>query len=1332
MLLLFNIKIMLSRFALTLLFTLTVICCYAEQIRFYGKGELSCNLITEICQDKNGFIWIGTADGLNKFDGWTFSGYFHKSDDENSLLSDYIYCLYSDNKGEVWIGTNKGLQLYIPEKDAFMSVRFPDNLIPSVEGVVELHTGEIWVVTSGRGTFSVDRTTMKAKALTDVNQACGNLLLSHIFKDSFNNIWIPVPENKILRVLPGDGDRFRVYETSDAVESFTENEQGQFYISSSQNISRWDQDNQSFVLVKNLPATFMKPQILSGKDGIIYIGTNGQGLYYLEPGSMEIHPVNETANREVNLRKIKVESMFKDKSGNIWIGCFRKGLLMIPNELSLFNFMDFSKLEYESGKCISSVYRGVDGMIWAGAENGELMNLDENGNILASYIFKNTVSSICEDSGNSFWVGTNYGGLFRFDKRTGNKVSMSGFENDYIKAIIEDKERNTYFSVFGKGLMLYNQETHKRKQILSNDDITSLFLKNNWINIMMCDSEGKVWTGHYKGIDCYDPHNDVFCKIKGDSILHSAICYSLLEGDKGVIWIGTNNGLYKYSAETEQFVHYTTEKGLPDNVICGLAKDNSGNIWCSTYRGLCKINVTDNSIYPYSSGNGLFDKEYTRSIYFQYNKRDVYFGGVYGITHFIPDSIYLQEFNNEPVLTNLHLNNHKVNTFVFSAGRPISDTELTEASHLYLSYRDNTFTLEFSTMDYNEPDNIHFEYRMVEVSEEWSQTPPGYNRITYNRLPYGNYSLEIRARENGIYSPMKKITITIVPPWYLSSVAKCFYTLTLLLFVCILYYFLRRRIKKKRQEEINEAKLQFFTNISHEIRSPITLIISPLSMLIKREYDEVTTKALQTMNRNANRIARLLNQLLDIHRIDKGLMKLTFSHTNIVEFIEEITKGFEYQAEKWKINLRFEHDASPVAAWIDRNNFDKILTNLLSNAFKFTPKEGEIIISLSSGNDFNRKDPLRNYIEISVKDSGIGLDEKKLDKIFERFYQLPTTTSSSGSGIGLNLCKTLVELHHGIISAANRKDIKGSCFTIRVPSGNEHLKKEEIAKPDSLAYKNSEHNSYFEIKDEVKNKKNKSKSKVMIIDDDESICLYLKEELSPYYNVTTYNNGLEALRSALKTIPDLIISDVIMPEMDGFTFLKSIKKNNNTSHIPVILLTSRTEYDYRIKGWDKGADAILAKPFSIEELLLLCTNLISGRVHLKGKFTGVQDQNERIKPVRLKSNEEQLMDRIMNVINKNINNPQLNVELLAKEAAISRVQLHRKLKEMAGISAGDFIRNIRLKQAAEILKSKDINISQVAYAVGYNSPSLFSAAFKKLYGISPTEYAEKDTSVNEN
>ena len=452
---------------------------------------------------------------------------------------------------------------------------------------------------------------------------------------------------------------------------------------------------------------------------------------------------------------------------------------------------------------------------------------------------------------------------------------------------------------------------------------------------------------------------------------------------------------------------------------------------------------------------------------------------------------------------------------------------------------------------------------------------------------------------------------------------------------------------------------------------------------------------------------------MDIRKIDKGQMKIACQETDMVGFIKDLTLVFDYQANKRNIKFTFESTEDRLPIWIDRNNFDKVLMNLLINAFKYTEDGGEIRITLSTNKSENRY-TTPDYAEINLLDSGLGLNEKEVERIFERFYQT-APHNPLGCGIGLNLSKMLVELHHGTIKASNRKDIQGSCFTVRIPIGKAHLTKENIVQQSETIRIALETPLYWEDKNYPTTAiKNKKRQRVLIVDDDEGLRNYVERELSPTYKIIAANNGSEALQILLQERIDLVISDVAMPEMDGFSLLKKIKSNENISHIPVILLTSQVEADSRMMGWNVGADGFMDKPFLIEELLLLCNNLISNRSLLKGKFVGVKELEDKINPLDIKSNDDQF-------INKNIDNSKFSIETLSKEVGISRTQLHRKLKEITGITTSDFIRNVRLKQAAKLLVEKKVNISQVAYATGFSNPTIFAVAFKKFYGYSPTE-----------
>ncbi|WP_443777294.1 hybrid sensor histidine kinase/response regulator transcription factor [Bacteroides clarus] len=1298
----------------------------SENIRFYDSGQLSCNLITKICQDNRGFIWVGTEYGLNKFDGVRFTQYLSRENDSTSLLNNIIRSLYVDRSHRLWIGCSNGLQYYVPEKDAFRTIPFDGNLSPSITQIYQLRTGEIWVLASGRGIFEVDMENERIRPLNELTKKCGTHYINNLYEDRFNRIWVSTGK-KGLTCIDSSRKQVKSYTTPElpgvSASTVIEDKDGALFVAVAGKVMQLNEADSSFVPIRNHGGEWLDIRNMTlDKDGRVYVSTYGNGIFLIDKEERRLLPVENIYSPFFNVNTAKVVSMIEDRNQNLWLGCFQKGILMIPNRPMAFDFWDMSEKEYESGGTITSVFRDSKGYIWGGLEGNGLFKFNEKGEMLEHITVPRTVVSMFEDSNHTLWVGTYYNGLAALDTRTNQCSFLPQLAGQRIKSMVEDSRKNLYISVFGVGLKGYNLSTGKVWELASAAPETRGLMKNRWINVLLCDSKDLIWIGNYKGISCYDARNDRYIKIQGDSVMDSHVCYSLLEDRNGDIWMGTNNGLYTWSREQETFRRFSTEDGLSNNVICGLAEDKDGNIWCSTFRGINQIKTGEGRIISFYTGNGLIDKEFSRGVYFHDKEGRIYFGGNYGITHFAPEMIHPTVFHKEVMVTNMYLDNHLVTVQTLSGGKAVIDKTLIDSRDFYLSHEDNTFSFEFSTMDFREAENIHYEYRLKELSTLWSSTLPGINRITYSHLSPGSYTLEVRACENGSYTPVKELRIHIASPWYQTTIAYVCYSIILLVLGMQVYFY----IKRKRREEINEEKLKFFINISHEIRSPMTLIISPLESLLKRDYDEVTSKALRSMYRNANRIIGLLNQLLDIRKIDKGQMRIACSETDMVCFIRELFQTFDYQSEKRNIRFTFEHEQAELPVWIDRNNFDKVLLNVLSNAFKYTPDGGEITVRLTSGTDKKASGALRNYAEIAVSDTGDGIDENKLEKIFERFYQASADLSSAplGFGIGLNLCRLLVNLHHGTIVAFNRKDCKGSCFVIRIPLGNSHLKKDEMVEPSVGSHVALQIPSYELAENMEKTKAGRSKThyKVLVVDDDEEVREFLQAELSATYRVITCKNGMEGLQAALKQQPDIIVSDVVMPEMDGFTLVKKLKGNSNTNHIPVVLLTSKIEHSDRIRGLDKGADAYLTKPFVVDELLTLISNLITNRILLKGKFSGAQAQEDKVKSIEVKSNDELLMERLMNIINAHLDDPELNVEMLAERVGLSRVQLHRRLKELTGIPASEFIRNIRLKQAAILLKDKKMNISQTAYAVGFVNHTHFSTAFKKFYGVSPTDY----------
>lgn len=1320
---------------LSLFLCLFVTKAYGYDDRLYGSGdygskELSSNLITRIVQDDHGYIWVATEYGLNKFDGINFTPYLHNEKDSTSLLSNNVRALFIDKENTLWVGTNEGLQYYLPKENRFKKILFLDDIPLHIAHICQLHDGNIWVATSGAGVFSIDKESGKATLLEEIMKLTGGFT-NYIYEDKQLNIWIGLHNKGIIKINPLTKEH-TYYSRPDIphnnVIGMVEDHDGQMYMTTSTGACYYDKTKERFIPMEMDILGIGISNMFVTRKGAIYVATNGFGLKYIDKEQKKLLTLTNV-HSAYNYEKANVPVLIEDRDQNLWLGCFRKGLLMIPNEQTQFDYQRIFDKEHQMGSTLNFILKDRRGCVWYGTNQDGVFKCNREGKVVKRFTERLNLTALYEDSDHTLWAGS-YHGLEKLDKNSGKYHSANIPSPGYIKFITEGPDNHLYISTFGHGFMSYNTRTGNWEHFhMKQEDPVKGRLDNDWVNTIVCDKQGLIWLGHYKGVSCFDPVEKRFIKGKYSEVLDLQICISLMVGKEGEIWAGTYNGLFRIDKETGEIKRYSVNNGLSSNVICGLAQDEKGDIWCSTFNGINQIKTDENRIVNYYIGNGLVEKTYNRGVYFQRGSGTIYFGGNNGITSFYPYEIETPSYNHEVTITNVYVNNQPINTTTLSGGKPIVRTDLFNAKELGFSYEDNTFTFEFSTMDFKSPENIYYEYRVKEFGNVWSSTLPGISRITYNHLNPGKYTLLVRACKYGAYSPEKELIITVYPPWYRSAWAYITYLVVLFSIGSLIINLIRR----KRNEKLNESKLQTFINISHEIRSPLTLIISPMEKLLKGDFDPKTTKTLQVMYRNSIRVLGLVNQLLDVRRIDKGQMKMNYSETDMDAFIKELMDVFEYQAAKKDIHLHFRNETENLNVWIDRNNFDKILMNLLSNAFKYTPEKGEIAILLKTGTDDNTWGPLRNYFEISVIDSGIGLEESEKEKIFERFYQghNQETFTSVGSGIGLHLTQKLVLLHQGTISAGNRTDAKGSCFTVRIPMGKEHLKKEEFAKGEVKRALNQE---LFlpEVEDKEKSVKRKTNYKVLVVDDDEEIREYLKQELRETYKVITAANGVEGFKSAISESPDLIISDVMMPEMDGFKLVNKLKGNTNVSHIPVILLTSKTEHEDRINALEKGADAYLTKPFNSEELLVTVANLISGRKMLKSKFSGAQDQTDKVKNIDFKSSDEILIEKIMQQVNENIGNPEFNVEALASNVGLSRVQLHRRLKELTGLPAGEFIRNIRLKQAAGLLKEKQMNISQVAYATGFLSVTHFSTTFKKFYGISPTDFITQSNEATTN
>ena len=851
---------------------------------------------------------------------------------------------------------------------------------------------------------------------------------------------------------------------------------------------------------------------------------------------------------------------------------------------------------------------------------------------------------------------------------------------------------NIYFTSPGNGLYVWNRKSGKMTQYLMDDRRPHKTICNNWITDIRLDSRGRLWCATTNGVSCMDTKTGYFDIILSRPLLEGKTCYSTLELSDSKIAIATEMGLYLYDSKKRQTTPWPHSESISGLRIYSLKKDAKGNLWMSTAQGIWCYDSKAKSFFSFEKGNGLLTKEYQAGVVGSTSDGVICYGNSEGLTYFRPSQV--KDYNEK--MSAIYLSG------VLLDGKmaPFIGDNLSVPSDF------KSIVLSFSLLDYQSVGNIVFQYRIN--GGKWISNAAGDNSFNFTGLSYGHYRIEVRTYCNGKYSIYNKvINLDVLAPWYLTVWAKLIYLILVLGFMAaVIFIYLH---KKKR--DLEETKMQFLINATHDIRSPLTLIMEPLKKLKERlgnaeEYHE----DIDTMDRNAQRLLTLVNQILDKRRLDKHQMKLSCRETNLVEFSRGLVSLFTYNANLRGINIRLEMPETPVNAWIDRNKLDKAIANLLSNAFKYTPNGGEIIFRIEKQD---------KKVLLYVIDSGKGLGKNDDAKtLFERFYQGKNSADMhlGGSGIGLNLCRSIVRLHGGDVYAHNREDGKsGACFIIELPLGKEHLKNNQI---------------YSDNRDTKKKQQRGAasrNSKILLVDDDIEICRYLKSELSDWYRFVICNNGKEALKQLLSGDFDLVVSDVVMPEMDGITLLRNIKGNANISHVPVIMLTSKSEISDRLEGIKLGADAYLAKPFSLEELHLTIDNLIDNVRRLKGKFTGALKQDDKVEKVEVKGYDEELMERIMKVVNENLSDSDFNVEKMCDEVGVSRTQLHRKLKEMTGVPTSEFLRNIRLNEAARLIREHKINITQVSYMVGFANNSHFSTAFKKYFGMSPSEYAAKYT-----
>ncbi|MBV5282615.1 MAG: response regulator [Paludibacter sp.] len=1339
----------------------------AQTGTFYSTDkELSNSLINTIYQDKRNYIWIATEDGLNKFDGVKFTIYKNIKGNPKTIKNNYVRTLFEDSMGRFWVGCINGLMLYNRAEDTFEEVKITKDGVaiePHISSIIETNTHQIWITTE-QGLIIINTNKEKYQINTNFSKLLSSNSLVAVFQDSRRDFWILTDDKGLNRYSPTT-KKLTKYTSpgkigSNLTSAICEDHKGTIFVgtltsglfSFNRAANKFDQiiypDSHQGLPIKCL---------FVDKQKHLLVGTDGMGMKIYNEKTNMLQNL-EMQSSLFDFSRMKVHSILQDKAGNLWTGIFQKGVYFAPNNPNKFSILGYKSFNRNviGSSCVMSILKDNDNVVWVGTDNDGIYGVEKGGGVRHySQTTPNSVSStiMCmfQDSNKDIWLGSYLNGLSKFNKTTGactyyNQIPPSignNFLSNKIMCITEDRQKNLWIGTNGAGLYSFDLKTLNYKKHYALDGGYDGKLLNDGINCVLEDRDGFIWIGTFKGVCKINPQTNKIENITNkNNILPGYIVYAMAEDHKGNIWIGTTEGLACYDKKTQKSRIYTMSDGLPSNVICGILEDGKGNIWLSTHFGISKLIVSENKFVNHYAFDGLQGNEFSKGAVFHAPDGEMFFGGISGVSSFYPQQINDLRKQLKVYLTELYILDVPIKKGQISGGKQVIDRFISDVNTINLSYKDNMFSLEFSTFDFGNSERVYYRYKMEGLNSQWLNTEQGVNRINFTNISYGTYKLKVMAYVHDNMSPEKEIIIVISPPWYLSGFAKLMYLILFGLFVWAVSRYTLNQLKHKQEmmkrehaEQINEAKLQFFINISHEIRTPMTLIISPLEKLISENTDSDIQKVYQMMYRNSQRILRLINQLMDIRKIDKGLMFVKFSETDLIGFIDDLMQTFEYMANKRHIDFVFEHPQPPLHVWIDQNNFDKVLLNILSNAFKFTPDNGQIAVTLRTAVDENEEGPLHNYFEIIVSDTGIGIEENKIEKIFERFYQIDNdqTKSNFGTGIGLHLAQSLVKLQHGVLSARNRREGQGSEFIIRLPMGREHLTDLEMA-ADSTSQTATTINltpqnipTYDELVNNIDPTKVRPKTnyRVLIVEDEDEIRQYIRGELSDTYKIYECSNGKDALEFILNEKPNLIISDVMMPEMDGITLCKKLKSNININHIPIILLTAKATDEDKAESYDIGADAYISKPFNVSLLKKRVANLIENRERLEVKPSDTEENKLLIKPITLRSSDQILLEKIMKIINENIADSDLNVEVLASGVGMSRVHMHRKLKELTNQSARDFIRSIRLKQAAELLSTKKIGISELAYALGFSNLSHFSNSFHEFYGMSPKEYAQK-------
>ena len=1313
---------------------------------------LSNNNVTCLIQDHEGYLWFGTTNGLNRFDGKEVKIYKNNPLDSASIGGTIIQYLFEDNNNRMWVATNIGVKWYDRKNDRFVDPQIEDLKKVSVKCIIQTSDNKYWFATYGAGVICCNTgfDTVKNYTLSGSTglTICSDVINS-LFEDSNGNIWISSNDNGLSILNTGSGlvkninaagnnlsvssnIIFSVYEDSyQDVWICTVNGLNKYIIKEKQIVkyssgeeyaklpsaiiikatedtckNLWITTNQGLCLYDRVKNGFIRYIMNSTEEeklksnqffdiyidhqNIIWLGTNKNGVVYAYPDKNNFNAIPYICTV---LKNISVTRIINDSKNNIWIGTNGMGLYCFDLSRNIYKHFPKIPIDFSQpgGTSVFAIYEDSYGFIWTGTYLGGLCRYNPKTNEFINYlhdpddtnsISHNDVRDIYKDSYGNFWVATNGGGLNLFDKKSAefkvfrnNPDDTNTICSDWCLNIIEDKEHYLWISTYN-GLAKFNPVTGAFYNYLNNpDDITSI--SNNWV-------------------------------------------YCVYEDSKGGIWIGTIEGLNKLDKETGLIKRYYTADGLPDNTINGITEDSEGKLWITTNNGISCFNTVTGIFRNYGINDGLQDLEYTYEAIYRKNNM-LFFGGINGI------NIY--DENN--TIKNLFIPSVKIKRIsVFN--HPLKNEQV-ESGRIILKHFQNSISFEYIALNFIDLENNDYKYRLEGFEDAWNYTKSNY--CIYTNLSPGSYIFEVKGSNNDdIWNEEgKSIKIVIRPPFWKTKAAYIVYIVLLMLAIFLYRKYTLIKIsvkndlvlehyKNEHNEELSRLKDRFFTNITHELRTYLTLISGPVDKLVQNKKSD--NNDLNIIKRNTLRLKRLVNQLMEYRKVETGNLKLKLRHADIISFIQQVISLFEGIAEQKNIRISHTSDAEQLDIWFDPDKIEKIISNLILNSVKFTEAGGIVSVNIESDDD--------EYIKICISDTGKGIPESELKNIFLEFYQVSGDSGKTGTGIGLALVRELVELHKGKINVRSDEG-KGSCFNIYIPKSKEKydinsFEKERLDEIN-LAETNeiiSIENVNITVSTDNKTIHNKDHT-VLIAEDNTELRSMLAGILVQKFNIIEASNGNEAIETALEKLPDLIISDVVMPETDGITLCHTLKNNLLTSHIPIIIITAQQEETLKNKGLQAGANDYILKPFETSEIWHKTNNVLNNQKNLREMFKRdfLLSPSQSV-PVDL---DEKFLIKLMEIVENNFKNSSFNVDILAAEMGMSRSVLYRKMNSLVNNTPNDFINIIRLKKAGNLLVNTKYKISEIAYEVGFKDPLYFSRCFKKQYKMSPSEFSERNKNV---